>query len=52
MGHVIEDLTAVIEARKAQPPAGSYTAQLFAKGENEMLKKLSLIHISEPTRPY
>ena len=40
MGHVIEDLTAVIEARKAQPPAGSYTAQLFAKGENEMLKKM------------
>jgi len=40
MGHVIEDLTAVIEARKAQPPVGSYTAQLFAKGENEMLKKM------------
>ena len=40
MGHVIEDLTAVIEARKAQPPACSYTAQVFAKGENEMLKKM------------
>ncbi len=40
MGHVIEDLAAVIEARKTQPPAGSYTAQLFAKGENEMLKKM------------
>lgn len=40
MGHVIEDLFAVIEARKANPPTGSYTAQLFAKGENEMLKKM------------
>ena len=40
MGQVIEDLFAVIEARKANPPPGSYTAQLFAHGENEMLKKM------------
>ena len=40
MGQVIEELFAVIEARKANAPAGSYTAQLFAHGENEMLKKM------------
>ena len=40
MGQVMDDLFTVIEARKANPVAGSYTAQLFAKGENEMLKKM------------
>ena len=40
MGKVIEDLSAVIEARKANAPAGSYTAQLLARGENEILKKM------------
>ncbi len=40
MGQVMDDLFTVIEARKANPVVGSYTAQLFAKGENEMLKKM------------
>lgn len=30
----------LIERRKSNPPAGSYTAQLFAKGENEICKKI------------
>ncbi len=29
-----------IQARKANPPAGSYTAQLFAAGEDEIVKKV------------
>lgn len=36
----IESLSAVIAARRSDPPAGSYTAHLFEKGENEVLKKL------------
>ena len=36
----IDTLFAVIEERKVNLPAGSYTAQLFEKGENEVLKKL------------
>lgn len=40
MGHITDDLFAVIQARKVDPPANSYTAQLFAKGENEILKKM------------
>ena len=40
MGQVMDDLFTEIETRKANPVAGSYTAQLFAKGENEMLKKM------------
>ena len=30
----------IIQARKANPPAGSYTAQLFAAGEDEIVKKV------------
>ena len=41
MGQVIDDLFAVLEARKENPPEGSYTAKLFAKGENEILKKMA-----------
>jgi phosphoribosyl-ATP pyrophosphohydrolase len=33
-------LFALIEDRRDNPPAGSYTAHLFAKGENEICKKL------------
>lgn len=40
MGQITEDLFAVIRARKVDPPANSYTAHLFAKGENEILKKM------------
>ncbi len=36
----IESLYATILARRDNPPPGSYTAELFAKGENEMLKKM------------
>ena len=33
-------LYALIASRKANPPAGSYTASLFAKGEDEIVKKV------------
>ncbi len=36
----IDTLFAMIEERRVNPPAGSYTAHLFTKGENEVLKKL------------
>lgn len=36
----IETLSALIASRQQNPPPGSYTAQLFAKGENEVLKKM------------
>ena len=38
--NTIETLYATILARRDNPPPGSYTAELFAKGENEMLKKM------------
>lgn len=40
MRNVIDDLFAVVQARRGEAPAGSYTAYLYAKGENEILKKL------------
>lgn len=36
----LAELYTVIAARKQNPPAGSYTAQLFAAGEDEMVKKV------------
>ncbi len=36
----IDHLWTTIQARKATLPEGSYTAHLFQKGENEILKKL------------
>jgi phosphoribosyl-ATP pyrophosphohydrolase len=36
----IDSLYRTILERKQNPPPGSYTASLFAKGENEMLKKM------------
>ncbi|MFN8468937.1 MAG: phosphoribosyl-ATP diphosphatase [Caldilineaceae bacterium] len=36
----LESLYQVILDRKANPTPGSYTAQLLAKGENEILKKM------------
>ena len=36
----IQSLFEVIESRKQSAPPGSYTATLFAKGENEILKKM------------
>lgn len=37
---MLPELFAVIQSRKENPPAGSYTAQLFAQGEDEILKKV------------
>ena len=36
----IASLYQTILSRKQNPPPGSYTASLFAKGENEVLKKM------------
>lgn len=36
----MQTLFETIRARKENPPAGSYTAELFAQGENEILKKM------------
>ncbi len=40
MSDVLEQLWNTIEDRKAHPRSGSYTASLFAAGENEILKKV------------
>ena len=40
MPSTLETLFATIEARKASPPESSYTARLFAQGENEICKKI------------
>ncbi len=40
MSTVLESLFATIESRKENPPPGSYTATLFAKGEPEILRKI------------
>lgn len=40
MGQVLDQLFATIESRRVNAPAGSYTAGLFAAGENEILKKV------------
>ena len=37
---MLDRLDALIRERKANPPAGSYTASLFAKGEDEIVKKV------------
>lgn len=37
---MLNDLFAIIESRKAHPPAGSYTAQLFRDGEDAILQKI------------
>ena len=40
MSDVLDKLFQVIESRKTSAPPGSYTAKLFAAGENEIVKKL------------
>jgi phosphoribosyl-ATP pyrophosphohydrolase len=40
MSDVLDQLFVTIEARKTNPPPGSYTAKLFEAGENEIVKKV------------
>lgn len=40
MSDVLDRLFATIEARKTNPPPGSYTAKLFQAGEDEIVKKV------------
>ncbi len=40
MGDTLEILWQTIQERKAHPRPDSYTATLFTKGENEILKKI------------
>ena len=40
MSTVLQSLFETIQSRKENPPPGSYTATLFAKGENEICKKI------------
>ena len=40
MSSVLDQLYATIESRKTNAPADSYTAKLFAAGENEIVKKI------------
>lgn len=40
MTSTLETLFATIEDRRSNPRAGSYTSHLFAKGENEICKKI------------
>ncbi len=40
IGVVLEELYAVVEARRREMPAGSYTTYLFEKGLNKILKKV------------
>ena len=40
MSETLAALYSLIESRKTNAPPGSYTAQLFAAGEDEILKKV------------
>ncbi len=40
MATVLQSLFETIQSRKADPTPGSYTAKLFATGENEICKKI------------
>ncbi len=40
MSNVLDQLYATIESRKENAPADSYTAKLFAAGEDEIVKKV------------
>jgi phosphoribosyl-ATP pyrophosphohydrolase len=40
MSNVAEQVFAIIQSRRANAPAGSYTAKLYAAGETEILKKI------------
>jgi len=40
MTDFIAELEALLQSRQANPPANSYTAQLLAQGEDEIVKKI------------
>jgi phosphoribosyl-ATP pyrophosphohydrolase len=40
MSEIIDELQAILQERKANPRPGSYTAQLLAQGEDEIVKKI------------
>ncbi len=40
MSQVLDNLFATIESRRANAPPDSYTAKLYAAGENEIVKKV------------
>lgn len=40
MTDIIAELQTVLQQRKANPTPGSYTAQLLAQGEDEIIKKI------------
>lgn len=40
MSDILRQLYARIESRKTNPPPDSYTAKLFAAGEDEIVKKI------------
>jgi len=40
IGEVLKELYRVIEERKRELPEGSYTAELFKKGEDRILQKV------------
>lgn len=40
MSTALQSLFETIQGRRENPPPGSYTATLFAKGENEICKKI------------
>jgi len=40
MSDVLNQLYATIDSRKTTAPTGSYTAKLFAAGEDEIVKKI------------
>ena len=54
---MLTDLFEVIEARKADMPEGSYTAELLQQGQTQMLRKVgeealeavSYTHLTLPT---
>jgi phosphoribosyl-ATP pyrophosphohydrolase len=40
MSDILDELFAALQARKTNPPPGSYTAKLLEMGEDEIVKKV------------
>ena len=40
MSDFITELWGILQERRANPPPGSYTAELLSKGEDEIVKKI------------